>query len=78
MKEKDSLVMVPRYLHTKKLVNILVIPKGQLILKCSFGVFKSPKKPTKFLLGFLLLPLKRGQIKKVVQESQNKIIQLRV
>ena len=24
-------------------------PKGQLISKCSFGVFKSPKRPTKFL-----------------------------
>ena len=23
--------------------------KGQLISKCPFGVFKSPKKPTKFL-----------------------------
>ena len=23
--------------------------KGQLILKCPFGVFKSTKKPTKFL-----------------------------
>ena len=23
--------------------------KGQLISKCSFGVFKSPKKPTKYL-----------------------------
>ena len=28
-------------------------PKGQLILKCPFGVFKSPKKPTKFFPGFL-------------------------
>ena len=27
--------------------------KGQLILKCPFGVFKSPKKPTKFFPGFL-------------------------
>ena len=29
------------------------LPKGQLISKCPFGVFKSPKKPTKFLSGFL-------------------------
>ena len=28
-------------------------PKGQLISKCPFGVFKSPKKPTKFFPGFL-------------------------
>ena len=28
-------------------------PKGQLILKCPFGVFKSPKKSTKFFPGFL-------------------------
>ena len=27
--------------------------KGQLILKCPFGVFKSPKKPTKIFPGFL-------------------------
>ena len=27
--------------------------KGQLILKCPFGVFKSPKKSTKFFPGFL-------------------------
>ena len=40
--------------------------KGQLISKCPFGVFKSPKKPTKLFLGCLLKPLKRGQIKKVV------------
>ena len=25
------------------------VPKGQLISKCSFGVFKSAKTPTKFL-----------------------------
>ena len=27
--------------------------KGQLISKCPFDVFKSPKKPTKFFPGFL-------------------------
>ena len=27
--------------------------KGQLISKCPFGVFKSTKKPTKVMLGFL-------------------------
>ena len=26
---------------------VQLLPKGQLILKCHFGVFKSPKKPTK-------------------------------
>ena len=31
----------------------LTLCKGQLISKCSFGVFKSPKKPTKFFPGFL-------------------------
>ena len=29
--------------------------KGQLILKCPFGVFKSPKKLTNFFSGFLTL-----------------------
>ena len=42
-------------------------PKGQLISKCTFGGFKSSKKPTKFFPGFLPLPLNRGQ---------NKILQL--
>ena len=41
------------------------VSKGQLISKCPFGVFKSPKKPTKCFPGFLPWPLKRGQIKKV-------------
>ena len=27
--------------------------KGQLVSKCPFGVFKSLKKPTKFVPGFL-------------------------
>ena len=31
----------------------IVVAKGQLILKCPFGVFKSPKKTTKFFPGFL-------------------------
>jgi hypothetical protein len=40
--------------------------KGQLILKCPFGVFKSSKKPTKFFPGFLPGPIKRGKIKKIM------------
>ena len=35
------------------LCNEIVATKGQLILKCPFGVFKSSKKPTKFVPGFL-------------------------
>ena len=38
--------------------------KGQLISKFPYGVFKSPKKTTELLSGFLLKPIKRGQIKK--------------
>jgi hypothetical protein len=30
-------------------VVVAVLAKGQLISKCPFGVFKYPKKPTKFL-----------------------------
>ena len=46
-------------------------PKGQLISKCPFVAFKSPKKPTIFFPGFLPQPLKRGQIKKeVIRESK--------
>ena len=37
------------------------VTKGQLISKCPFGVFKSPKKPTIFVPGFLPQPLKIGQ-----------------
>ena len=33
--------------------NNLIPAKGQLILKCPFGVFKSSKKPTKKIPGFL-------------------------
>ena len=29
--------------------NFDLFTKGQIILKCPFGVVKSPKKPTKFL-----------------------------
>ena len=54
--------------------NTVCSTKGQLISKCSFDVFKSPKKPTKEIPGFLPEPLKRGQIKKGVQDSQNKIL----
>ena len=39
------------------------IAKGQLISKCRFGVFKSPKKPMKFFPESLP-SLKGGQIKK--------------
>ena len=56
------------YLHKHSIIhrdlkpdNILLTAKGQLISKCPFDVFKSPKK-TAIFLGFL--PLKRGQIKK--------------
>ena len=45
-------------------LSFLLKSKGQLISKCPFGVFKSPKKSTKFFPGFLPQPLKRGQIKK--------------
>jgi hypothetical protein len=37
-------------------VNMLYT-QGQLISKCPFSVFKSTKKPTKFLYGFLALYL---------------------
>ena len=40
--------------------------KGQLISKCPFVVFKSPKNPSKKFPAFLPYPLKRGQINKVV------------
>ena len=33
--------------------NVFVHPTGQLILKCTLGVFKLTKKPTQVLLGFL-------------------------
>ena len=43
----------------------LLTAKGQLISKCRFGVKTSFKKPTIFFPGFLPLPLKRGQVKKI-------------
>jgi hypothetical protein len=52
---------------------IIILPmnrfdKGQLISKYPFGVLKSPQKPTIFISISALA--KRGQIKKVVQESK--------
>ena len=54
-----------------KIVLRLPAAKGQLILKCPFGVFKSPKKTTKIFPGFRPEPLKRSQIKK--KSIRNKI-----
>ena len=45
-------------------MQIANISKCQLISKCPFGVFKSPKNQKNFF-GFLPQPLKRGQIKKI-------------
>ena len=45
-------VLKARYSETAQ-VKSLETFKGQLILKCPFGVFKSPKKPTNFFPGFL-------------------------
>ena len=35
------------------LIRTITLTKGQLISKCSFGVFKSHKKATNFFPGFL-------------------------
>ena len=40
--------------------------KGQLISGWSFGVFKSPKKPTKFLSDFCPMKLGHKSVKKLV------------
>ena len=60
----DALSKIEMTWSGHKIANCLHLRKGQLIQKCPFGVFISPKKPTKFLQGFLPYPLKRGQIKK--------------
>ena len=38
---------------------VVAMAKGQLILKCPFGVFKSPKKPTKFFSRISALASKK-------------------
>ena len=38
--------------------------KGQLVLKCTFGVFKFSPKPTNYFQGFLPKPLKEVKSKK--------------
>ena len=53
------------YIPTK----ILII-KGQLISKCPFGVFKSPKKPTKFLMISALASKKRSNQKSSERETK--------
>ena len=52
--------------------------KVQLISKCPFGVFKSPKKPTKLFFRISALAFKKrsNQKSSVTCKSQNKIIQL--
>jgi hypothetical protein len=45
--------------------------RGQLISKCPFGVFKSPKKPTKFFVRIsALASKKRSNQKSSLRESQ--------
>ena len=34
-------------------LNMYLLKVGQLMSKCPFGLFKSPKKPTKYFPGFL-------------------------
>ena len=42
------------YVDTTKEFQMMQIPaKGQLVLKCPFGVFKSHIRPTNFFPGFL-------------------------
>ena len=42
--------------------------KGQLISKCVFGDFKSPKKPTKFFYGFFGLASKKRSNQKTKKQ----------
>ena len=44
---------LPPSLSKSKVSRPNCLNKGQLILECLFGVFKSPKKTTKFFPGFL-------------------------
>ena len=67
-----------KYSERSALLAHLLYTKGQLISKCPFSVIVWTKIPTKFFPGFLPWPLKRRQIKKGVEESQNKILQLEV
>jgi len=60
----------------KPTILVNISSQGQLISKYPFGVPKSTKKPTMFLGISGLVSKQRSKIKKVVQESQNKIIQL--
>ena len=43
----------PHHLLSKPPGKLSLRAKGQVILKCPFGVFKSPKKPSNFFPGFL-------------------------
>ena len=54
-KEKIDVLFLRSNLPYKYHLKVIhyIFSKGQLILKCHFGVFKYPKKPTKFSLGFL-------------------------
>ena len=46
---ETSVLSLTKFVITSVIISI----KGQLILKCPFGILKSPKKTTKFFPGFL-------------------------
>ena len=59
MRPNIFLMRILIFMHMYFLRNLSKIrAKGQLISKCPFGIFKSTKKPTKYLYGFLPKPLK--------------------
>ena len=53
-KKSDSNIELVKVVASNIVTNLSpIVTKGQLISKCSFGVFKSTKKPIKFWEGFL-------------------------
>ena len=50
----DSLIVIQEAATERTVNNVFFAPtKAQLISKHPFGVFKSPKKPTRFFPGFV-------------------------
>ena len=54
-KKSDSNIELVKVVASDIVTNLSpIVTKGQLISKCSFGVFKSTKKPSKVPLFFVL------------------------
>ena len=51
----ENKVLLPSFKLAKGVMNTSCLSKGQVISKCPFGVFKSPKKTNEIFVGISAL-----------------------